>query len=96
MNEQARHAASRRCEAIGALTVGGRVVGQIRCELDAGHEIVKTLNSGFPDEWFSGKPHRATLEWTPEREPDLDLFDPHETFDIEVPIPKPYPPTLEP
>lgn len=67
------------CGAVGALMVAGRVVGQIRCELNIGH------NSDYltPDEWM---PHTITLEWTPEDSPDLDLFDPAEHFDLDVPL----------
>lgn len=83
------------CGAIGALMVGGRVVGQLRCELDAGHEISvgrldnvdslklarERIAAGQP---FAATPHRVTLTWTPERDPDLDLFDPDESFDVDV------------
>ena len=58
------------CGAIGALMVGSLVVGQLQCELDAGH----------------GETHRVTLEWTPEADPDLDLFDPDERFDVAVDV----------
>lgn len=71
------------CGAIGALMVGGRVVGQLRCELDAGHgETIATLARPFSR--FEPSPHRVTLEWTPEADPDLDLFDPDESFDVDV------------
>lgn len=88
------------CGAVGALMVGGRVVGQIKCELEAGHDVARPewppldLYPGFP---IRGRipaepatPHAMTLTWTPEREPDLDLFDPAETMDVEVPV-EPYP-----
>lgn len=61
------------CGAIGALMVGGRVVGQLRCERILGH-------AEFPND-----PHGVTLEWSPEKEVDLDLFDPDERFDVDVP-----------
>lgn len=76
------------CGAVGALMVGGRVVGQVRCELAAGHDSPTVL----PLPWrptpaiMPGTPHRMTLTWTPEAEPDLDLFDPDEKFDAEVPF----------
>lgn len=75
------------CGAIGALIVGGRVVGQVRCELDAGHiEAGESFDKIVG--YVSGKTaHRVTLAWTPEAEPDLDLFDPAERFDVEVEIP---------
>lgn len=65
------------CGAIGALVVGGRVVGQLRCELEASHVDADI-----------DLPHTALLEWTDEREPDLDLFDPAERFDVAVEIPR--------
>jgi hypothetical protein len=92
---------SRRCDAVGALMVGGRVVGQLRCEKAAGHDerVLVGLGQVIPggyrqpeDEWqgtaryYSATPHAMTLEWTPEAEPDLDLFDPAESFDVEVPL----------
>lgn len=67
------------CGAIGALIVGGRVVGQIRCEREIGHDELAIVHETTP--------HGVTLEWTPEHEPDLDLFDPAERFDVEVEIP---------
>lgn len=59
------------CGAVGALTVGGRVVGRISCELEAGHDADQ---------------HAVTLTWAPEADPDLDLFDPDEHFDVVVEI----------
>jgi hypothetical protein len=75
------------CGAIGALIVGGRVVGELRCELEAGHvEAGESFDSIVG--YASGKTaHRMTLEWMPEAEPDLDLFDPAERFDVTVEIP---------
>lgn len=67
------------CGAIGALTVGGRVVGQLRCEREIGHDELAIVHEATP--------HGVTLEWAPEAEPDLDLFDPDERFDVEVEIP---------
>lgn len=78
------------CGAVGALTVGGRVVGQLRCELEAGHDesyFVPDSDPGRPFVLEPGTPHAVRLEWTPEAEPDLDLFDPDERFDVEVEIP---------
>lgn len=72
-----------RCNAPGALMVGGRVVGQLRCELDAGHAFEGEMNGRK----VRATPHAVTLTWTPEAEPDLDLFDPDERFDVEVEIP---------
>lgn len=70
------------CGAVGALIVGGRVVGQLRCGLDAGHDDPDLL--AF-DIYGIGSPvHRAVLEWAPEAEPDLDLFDPDERCDVDV------------
>lgn len=63
------------CGAVGALMVGGRVVGQLRCEKDLGHSA-----QGFPTH------HSVALSWAPEAEADLDLFDPDEHFDVDVPI----------
>lgn len=88
-----------KCGALGALTVGGRVVGQLRCELDAGHDV------GYNDVCYCGAsmddhndpthrptpgpgvtPHAVTLTWTPEAAPDLNLFDADESFDVDVPL----------
>lgn len=33
---------------------------------------------------YPATPHGATLTWTPEADPDLDLFDPDESFDVDV------------
>lgn len=69
------------CGAIGALMVGGRVVGQLRCEYEAGHADPER----DVDEWGSVPwAHGVTLEWAPEHEVDLDLFDPDERFDVVV------------
>lgn len=83
-----------KCGAIGALTVGGRVVGQLKCELEAGHDQPRysarqPSGAGLitPYEVDPPEPHAVTLTWTPETEPDLDLFDPAESFDVEVPEP---------
>lgn len=93
-----------KCGAIGALTVGGRVVGQLRCELDAGHDeerryFFDTDSHPWPvspesSAWdaaplrLAATPHAVTLTWTPEAAPDLDLFDPAESFDVEIPEPE--------
>tara|TARA_B100000700_G_scaffold313331_1_gene398195 strand:+ start:894 stop:1334 length:441 start_codon:yes stop_codon:yes gene_type:complete len=89
------------CGAIGALTVGGRVVGQVKCDLEAGHDEDQLVNLGehIPGgyreprhEWigtrrvYPATPHAMTLTWTPEAEPDLDLFDPDEEMDVAVPF----------
>jgi hypothetical protein len=87
------------CGAIGALIVGGRVVGQLRCDRELGHDedalvgLGERIPGGYRpprDEWigtrraYPATPHGATLEWTPEADPDLDLFDPDESFDVDV------------
>lgn len=87
------------CGAVGALMVGGKVVGQLRCERELGHDedalvgLGEHIPGGYRpprDEWigtarvYPATPHAVTLEWTPEREPDLDLFDPDERFDVNV------------
>lgn len=77
------------CGAIGALIVGGRVVGELRCELEAGHDEPRSVPL-LPGPLVATEPgtlHRMTLEWMPEAEPDLDLFDPAERFDVTVEIP---------
>jgi len=80
------------CGAVGALMVGGRVVGQLRCGLEAGHAegIFPRATSepgAIPRVYqFAATPHRVVLEWTPETDPDLDLFDPAESFDVDVPL----------
>lgn len=75
------------CGAVGALMVGGRVVGQIRCELEAGHDEPTEISLAWRPSRplvMAGTPHEARLTWTPEAEPDLDLFDPDERFDVDV------------
>lgn len=90
------------CGAVGALMVGGRVVGQIRCSRELGHDagVKVRLGTTIPPELrgvepigyehganlYPGTPHGVTLEWTPEADPDLDLFDPGEHFDVDVPL----------
>lgn len=74
-----------RCDAIGALIVGGRVVGQLRCDREVGHG--EPQDKSIPWARRVGAAHGMTLEWTPEADPDLDLFDPAERFDVEVEIP---------
>lgn len=79
------------CGAVGALIVGGRVVGELRCELSAGHDDPDNMpgrcNCGCYGSKLEPTPHRVTLSWSPEAEPDLDLFDPAERFDVTVEIP---------
>jgi hypothetical protein len=75
---QARHAhaPAPKCGAIGSLEVGGRSVAAVRCTLDAGHGLF-------------GVDHESTLHWTDEtiqQLPDLALLDPHERFDVDVPL----------
>lgn len=102
------------CGSIGALMVGGRVVGQLKCELDAGHDGDQWLdpwnasrplspaeyawhNRNHPGEALERlepTPHRVVLEWADTEPVDLDLFDPAEHFDVDVPIPE-APPRLE-
>ena len=50
------------CGAVGALTVGGRVVGQLRCELEAGHDA--GLLAAWPNGGIArlGTPHAVRLE----------------------------------
>lgn len=87
------------CGAVGALVVGGRVVGQLRCDREAGHDedqlagLGEHIPGGYREprhEWigtrrvYPATPHEARLTWTPEAEPDLDLFDPGEAFDVDV------------
>lgn len=74
------------CGAVGALMVGGRVVGQIKCELNAGHNETNPHCSVASCGVHEVTPHSMTLTWTPEAEPDLDLFDPAEKMDVEVPL----------
>lgn len=71
------------CGAVGALMVGGKVVGQLRCDLDAGHDDPDLL--AFDIYGIGSETHKVTLEWLPEDgPPDLDLFDPDERFDVVV------------
>ena len=84
MSPDTQHERPRRCDAIGALIVGGRVVGELRCELDAGHDDPELL--AFDIYGIGSEKHRASFEWTPEAEPDLDLFDPDESFDVDVEV----------
>ena len=90
----AQHAPPPECGAIGALVVGGRVVGQLRCTREIGHDEDQLVGLGEHreprHEWigtrrvYPATPHEARLTWTPEAEPDLDLFDPDESFDVDV------------
>jgi hypothetical protein len=82
-----------RCRNVGELTVGGRVVGRIRCELDAGHDVETPAEHAFGVTWYprvDPTPHRATLEWAIEGEgvnfigwqwPEAN--DPDERFDVD-------------
>ena len=78
------------CGAVGALMVGGKVVGQLRCEADHERECPACRwGAGFGaapvDEHVGHETHRVTLEWPDEgAPPDLDLFDPDERFDVDV------------
>lgn len=72
------------CSAVGALTVGGRVVGRLSCELEAGHDEIRAPFPAWPTYVVGPTPHAVTLTWAPEAEPDLDLFDPDESFDVVV------------
>jgi hypothetical protein len=80
-----------RCRNVGELTVGGRVVGLIRCELDAGHDVDAPWSTDARAGVTPATPHRATLEWAIEGE-GVNLIDwpeandPDERFDVEVPI----------
>lgn len=92
---------SDKCGAIGALIVGGRVVGQVKCDLEAGHELetpvwhasvsveMRHLGASYPApvRFIPGTPHAMTMTWNPEESVDMDLFDPAEHFDVDVPIP---------
>jgi hypothetical protein len=80
-----------KCGAFGALIVGGRVVGAVKCDLEAGHDeptMIPTFGGGLtqPYDAEPGTPHAMTLTWTPESDPDLDLFDVDEHFDVDVPL----------
>jgi hypothetical protein len=77
------------CRNVGELTVGGKTVGLIRCDLPAGHDephplVLDVLGNEV-------EPHRAVLEWSVEGE-GVNLIDwpeandPAERFDVEVPI----------
>ena len=62
------------CGAIGAMMVAGREIAAFVCELDAGHGAF-------------GIDHHASVTWrdtTIEQLPDADLFDPDESFDVDV------------
>lgn len=72
------------CGAVGALIVGGKVVGQLRCELEAGHDETRVPYPAWPTYVTGPSDHSMTLTWAPEADPDLDLFDPDERFDVPV------------
>jgi hypothetical protein len=69
--------------------VGGKVVGQLRCDrpIEHTHEGIERDGKGGWRRYSEPTPHRVILEWAPEAEVDLDLFDPAERFDAEVPMP---------
>lgn len=70
------------CPAVGALVVGGRQVGWLRCSLELGHEQPRQF----------GIPHRQVFEWTDDEAIDWpEAYDPDETFDVDIP----FEPTLE-
>lgn len=88
------------CGSAGALMVGGRVVGQLKCDLDDGHDepayVYAPHGNRFtaplgdrlvPERIEPGTPHRVVLEWEDAEPVDLDIFDPDEHFDVDVPIP---------
>lgn len=78
-----------RCAHVGALMVGGHVVGQLRCELEDGHDIFTIWRGGERNgERLTPTPHRAVLEWNV-GEIDPELFNPDEHFDVDVPFPTP-------
>jgi hypothetical protein len=85
-----------RCTALGSVEIHGRTVGVIRCGLDAGHDagpfprIIRTAMI-YPERdaiiQREPSPHRAVLEWVDaSAKPDLALLDPHERFDVDVPL----------
>ena len=62
------------CRSVGTIQTGGKTVGFIRCELNAGHEVF-------------GVAHCAALEWTDDAVLSNDWpesVDPGERFDVEV------------
>lgn len=92
------------CGAIGALIVGGRVVGSIHCDLEKGHDEEQRVRLGehipggyrHPGDWadnvtriYPATDHAMTLRWRPEEDPDLDLFDAAEKFDLNVELVEP-------
>lgn len=81
------------CGAIGALIVGGKVVGSIHCDLPKGHDEELRFVEGWAVEPVTD--HAMTLRWKPEEDPDLDLFDANEQFDLDVElVVPPLPPEL--
>lgn len=92
---------SDKCGAIGALIVGGRVVGQVKCDLPVGHDEHAIVRIGHeipgdfrtPGDWatsidrhYPPSPHAMTMTWNPEEDVDMDLFDLDEHFDVEIPV----------
>ena len=84
-----------RCPDKAFLTVGGRRVAALRCQLDAGHDVgrrcdVCEANGVAGCSVFLGLPHSFTLEWSdvvpPPDLPEPDLYDPDERFDVPVEV----------
>ena len=83
-----------RCPDKAFLTVGGRRVAALRCQLDAGHKarsiIPLSCLLGIDKGPWPGFSHSFTLEWDDgETLPDLpepDLYDPDERFDVPVEV----------
>lgn len=76
-----------KCRAPGELSAGGRVVATVRCELEAGHDVEKTIEITRPDgativDRVRPTPHRYTLEWESER----TTFEAAAEPDVEVPL----------
>lgn len=71
-----------RCQDVGSLTVGGKVVGRMRCQLEAGHDTTRVLDPAWPTYIVGPSEHAGILRWGAEAEADLDLADPSEVFDV--------------
>jgi hypothetical protein len=86
-----------RCPSIGYLTVAGRTVGLVRCELDTGHAVDTPADVEHGVTWapaIPATPHRAVLEWedAPVQLADWpEALDASEPFDVDVPIEEPEP-----
>lgn len=82
-----------RCEGMAHLIAGGRVVGSLRCELDAGHELAtrrrvypqgRDIESSAYDITESGvKQHVATLHW---EDGEVIIEDPDAEPTVDVPL----------